>query len=109
MSRPFVSIYLKTGTIAIDGMGMAPDLPPEILQHSIRSTQAYSEDLTSCVSRIEIETSKLGSFRSELAFFAAKRPMAEIVPNEADKIKYKQLDRMMDPKNNPDPFEDAGR
>lgn len=105
MPRPYTTIYVRIKTAMDPGKRIRPDFPSELLQHTIRTTHAYRPDFVEAVSRIEVENTKLGAFRSELERMKSKGLIEEIVPTIADRLKYRGLDRVMDPKNNPNPFE----
>lgn len=104
----YITIYVKTKTIAMPGQGLRPDLSEKLLKQTIRTIHAYSDDLSQAITRVEIQNSKIGAFRSEMQ--KQNGPIAEIIPSDVDKINHRQLLHIMDPKNNRDPFDlDAGR
>lgn len=104
MARTYTTIYIRIKTAMDPGRRIRPDLPPELMQHTIRSTHAYRPDFVEAVSRIEVEDTKLGAFRSELERMKSKGLIEEIVPTVQDRLEYRGLERVMDPKNNPNPF-----
>lgn len=104
MTGSYTTIYVRIKTAIDPGKRIRPEFPNELLQHTIRTTHAYRSDFAEAVSRIEVEDTKLGIFNSELERMKSKGLIEEIVPTVQDRLKYRNLDRVMDPKNNPDPF-----